>query len=85
MLNVQVYRAACHYSDSEQETAMALKITSSRAFNRIMLFTLRKVHCTCCFLPYWMFSHAISPRARAGEVLQSFKCLQQLAGTHVAW
>lgn len=38
----QVYRAACHYSDSEHETDIALQITSSRAFNRIMLFTLRE-------------------------------------------
>jgi hypothetical protein len=38
----QVYRAACHYSDSEHETDIALRITSSRAFNRIMLFTLRE-------------------------------------------
>ncbi len=40
---MQVYRAACHYSDSEAETDMALRITSSRAFNRIMVFTLREV------------------------------------------
>lgn len=40
---MKVYRAACHYSDSEQETEMALQITSSRAFNKIMLFTLAEV------------------------------------------
>lgn len=47
----QVYRAACHYSDTEQETDMALRITSSRAFNRIMLFTLREVGVSQCKQP----------------------------------
>lgn len=37
---MRLYRAACHYSDSEQQTEISLQITSSRAFNKIMLFTL---------------------------------------------
>lgn len=40
---MKVFRAACHYGDSEQQTEISLQITSSRAFNKIMLFTLAEV------------------------------------------
>jgi hypothetical protein len=37
----RAYRAACHYGDSEESVDAGLRIGSSAAYNRLMLFALR--------------------------------------------
>ncbi len=40
---MQAYRAACHFGDTEEEVAAAMRIASSHVFNQLLMFMLQEV------------------------------------------